>query len=224
MPRGKSCGILVPVIDMKDNACGGSLTLRAALVCAALSGRSMLCGPMGTGEASLIRCLEAMGAEFVLEEDTAACLRPITTEGAFAAEPADGELLCLLLPLASLRRGGFFAGAYELSARETDLLRRCGVLLTTTPAGLVVSGTLAPGAYEASGIRPALLAGLMLALPLAGDSAVTVTGDGLCAAAGEIAALMRLRGADAQWDGVCCRIGRGRYVGRDQTFYHGGEA
>ena len=137
-----------------------------------------------------LRCMEAMGAEFVRDGSTLT----VRGMGANAMSPMrklpfplldcgeSGSTLRFLIPVVlAVRGGGVFTGSKRLMERPLqpyfDLFDEKGIFWELKDNTLTVTGLLTPGEYRLPGhVSSQFFTGLMFALPLlAGDSRIAIT-------------------------------------------------
>lgn len=175
-----------------DEACGviaappSKSAAHRALIAAALSGDSRICGIAPSEDmAATLRCLSALGAAFERDGDTVA-FSAVRSAGAPIADCGEsGSTLRFFVPIfAALGKTVTFIGRGRLPARPMTTYEEClpshGVTLTrpSIDGGIVtVSGRLCGGRYEVAGdVSSQFITGLLFALPLCEeDSEIVLT-------------------------------------------------
>lgn len=132
-----------------------------------------------------IRCMEALGAEILCEEN-ALRVRGIASKRKFEALPRldcgeSGSTLRFLIPIALVVSGGaVFVGHGKLMERPQrpyfDLFQKMGIHFKQNENQLIVKGRLSAGEYRLAGdVSSQFFSGLMFALPLLSDDSTLVS-------------------------------------------------
>jgi 3-phosphoshikimate 1-carboxyvinyltransferase len=159
------------------------------LICAALSDKDVTVNCNGTSEdiQATCRCLEALGAKILFEEDKIRVKpipRIITDRPAVLDCGESGSTLRFMLPVvAGLGRKAIFKASGRLPQRPLsplyEILGQKGCTLSEKGVfPFTVEGKACGGDYEISGnVSSQYITGLLLMLPLVGGGTVNVTGE-----------------------------------------------
>ena len=174
----RACGEILPPSSKSE--------LHRILIAAALADREteVVCHAISDDVLATMRCLSAFGAGFKKTPYGLLVLPLRTAQQATVPELDCGEsgsTLRFLVPLAALLGGARLTGHGRLPDRPIlelmEAMRANGAAFSSEKLPFVVSGQLGRGIYRLPGhISSQYITGLMLALPLVGDSEILIEG------------------------------------------------